>query len=553
MNGSGANPFEMNLEPNPANYVPLQPTTFLPRTAEVYPDRIAVIHGDKRITYRELQNRSRQLADVLRQRGIGKGDVVALMAANTPEGLECHFGVPMVGAVLNPLNTRLDAKIIAFILDHGEAKILITDTEFSPVIKEALTLVKNKPLVIDIDDPVFAAMGGADAGGGESLGEMDYEAFIAPGDPEYDWPGVEDEWQAIMLSYTSGTTGDPKGVVSHARGAFLNAMGNGAVWAMPKHPVYLWTLPMFHAAGWCFPWTITLMAGTHVCLRRVEAGAIFKSIADNRVTHMCGAPIVLSTLINASNEERTAFDHTVNVFTAGAAPPPAVLRGAEAMGFDVTHVYGLTEVFGPSAVNAWHEEWDDLEPDEKARIKARQGVGYPTLDYGLMVADGETLEPVVRDGVAMGEIFMRGNTVMSGYLKNPAATEAAFAGGWFHTGDLAVWHPDGYVEIKDRSKDIIISGGENISSVEVEAAIYDHPDVIEAAVVALPHEKWGETPRAYVGLREGSETSEQDIIGWCRDRLAHFKCPTSVVFMELPKTSTGKIQKFKLREIATAN
>ena len=548
MTEAGANPFEQNLDPNPANHVPLQPTTFLPRTAEVYPDRIAVVHGEKTVTYREFQNRCRKLASVLGERGIGKGDVVALMATNTPEALECHYGVPMAGAVLNPLNTRLDAKVIAFILDHGEARVLITDTEFSAVIEEALTQVKNKPLVIDIDDPVLAAMGGD----GERLGETDYEAFIAPGDPDYAWPGVEDEWQAIMLSYTSGTTGDPKGVVSHARGAYLNAMGNHAVWAIPRFPVYLWTLPMFHASGWCFPYTVTLMAGTHVCLRRVEAGAIFKSIADNTVTHMCGAPIVLSTLINASNEERTAFDHTVSVFTAGAAPPPAVLRGIEALGFDVTHVYGLTEVFGPSVVNAWHPEWDDLPAEEKARVKARQGVGYPTLDYGLMVADGESLEPVPRDGETMGEIFMRGNTVMSGYLKNPSATEKAFAGGWFHTGDLAVWHPDGYVEIKDRSKDIIISGGENISSVEVEAAIYDHPDVVEAAVVALPHEKWGETPRAYVGLRQGAETGEQDIIAWCRDRLAHFKCPTSVVFMELPKTSTGKIQKFKLRDMATS-
>jgi 3-(methylthio)propionyl---CoA ligase len=530
-------PYETGLGKNPANYVPLSPIGFLRRSAQVYPNRIAVIHGKRRYTWRDAQQRCRRLASALAKRGIGHGDTVALMAPNVPEAFEAHFGVPMAGAVLNALNIRLDADTIAFILKHGEAKVLITDTEFAPVIGRALAQLDNKPLVIDIADP--------EGPGGERLGNLDYEAFLAEGDP-FAGPTPDDEWEAIALNYTSGTTGNPKGVVYHHRGAYLNALGNILVWGMPQHPVYLWTLPMFHCNGWCFPWTVTALAGTHVCLRRVEAGAIYDAIERDGVTHLCGAPVVMNMLLNARNEK---LPRTVNMMTAGAAPPAAVIGGMEGLGFKITHVYGLTETYGPATVCAWHDEWDALPEDDRARLKARQGVAYPVLD-GLTVADPATLQPVAADGETMGEILFRGNIVMKGYLKNPKASEEAFAGGWFHSGDLAVMHPDGYVEIKDRSKDIIISGGENISTIEVEDVLYRHPAVLEAAVVARPDEQWGETPCAFVTLKQGAAAEAAEIIAFCRERMAHFKAPRHVVFGALPKTSTGKIQKFVLRERA---
>ena len=536
------NPYTADLDRNPANHMPLTPLSFIERAAAVHPDRLAVVHGTQRYTWAETYARCRRLASALRRRGIAKNDTVAMMAANTPQLLEAHFGVPMLGAVLNALNTRLDAKTIAFILDHGEAKALITDREFSPIVGPALKQLGKKLLVIDIDDPLGAP--------GEALGEIDYESFLGSGDPDFAWSYPEDEWDAIALNYTSGTTGNPKGVVLHHRGAYLNAIGNLMAWSMPRHPVYLWTLPMFHCNGWCFPWTIAALSGTNVCLRRVEAAAIFTAIAQEKVTHLCGAPIVVNLLLNASDEQRRDFGgRTIAMMTAGSAPPAAVLQGIEAMGFAMTHVYGLTEVYGPVTVCEWHRNWDALGDEERASLKARQGVRYPVLE-GLMVADPQTLEPVPRDGQTMGEIFMRGNVVMKGYLKNPKASHEAFAGGWFHTGDLAVAHPDGYVEIKDRSKDIIISGGENISTIEVEGVLYRHPDVLEAAVVARPDQRWGETPCAFVTLKPGHNTTAEQIIAYCRDHLAHFKAPKTIVFGALPKTSTGKVQKFQLRDQA---
>jgi fatty-acyl-CoA synthase len=532
------NPYETDLDKNPANYVPLSPIGFLRRAAAVYPQRISVIHGERRYTWRQSLERCRRLASALTRHGVGRGDTVALMAPNVPEAFEAHFGVPMTGAVLNALNIRLDPDTIAFILGHGGAKVLLTDTEFSPVIAGALARLEHKPLVIDIADPLGP--------GGERLGQMDYEALLAGGDPDFAELTPADEWDAIALNYTSGTTGNPKGVVYHHRGAYLNALGNILVWGMRTHPVYLWTLPMFHCNGWCFPWTVTALAGTHVCLRRVEAGAIFDALERYGVTHLCGAPVVMNMLVNAG---RAPLPGPVEMMTAGAAPPAAVIGAIEALGFRITHVYGLTEVYGPAVVCAWHDKWDTLSADERARLKARQGVRYPVLE-GLMVADPGTLTPTPRDGATLGEIFMRGNIVMKGYLKNPGATEEAFAGGWFHTGDLAVMHPDGYVEIKDRSKDIIISGGENISTIEVEDVLYRHPAVLEAAVVARPDPTWGETPCAFVTLREGANADAADIIAFCRERLARFKVPRHVVFGPLPKTSTGKIQKFVLRERA---
>jgi len=524
--------------------VPLSPLGFLERAASVFPKRLSVVHGKARFTWAETYARCRRLASALKKRGIGKGDTVAIMAPNVPAMVEAHFGVPMTGAALNALNYRLDAATIAFILEHGEAKALITDTEFSAVIKEALRLLGRKLLVIDIADPLGP--------GGERLGECDYEAFIAEGDPNAAWDYPADEWQAIALGYTSGTTGNPKGVVTHHRGAYLNALGNILVWSLPSKPTYLWTLPLFHCNGWCFPWTLAALAGTNVCLRRVEAKAIFDAIADEGVTHLCGAPIVMGLLLNAKPEQkRDLGGRRIKMMTAASAPPAAVLEGMETLGFDITHVYGLTEVYGPAVVCAWHEAWNKLPIEEQARIKARQGVRYPVLE-GLMVADAKTLEPVPADGKTIGEVFMRGNIVMKGYLKNRQATDEAFAGGWFHTGDLGVCHEDGYIELKDRSKDIIISGGENVSTIEVEGVLYRHPSVLEAAVVARPDEKWGETPCAFVTLKEGRNATPDEIIAFCKQNMASFKIPRTVVFGPLPKTSTGKIQKYVLRDKAKA-
>ena len=539
MTQDSANPYETGLDKNAANYVPLSPIGFLLRSAAVYPNRTSVIHGNQRYTWRETLERCRRLASALARRGIGRGDTVAVMAPNVPAIFEAHFGVPMAGAVLNALNIRLDADTIAFILQHGEAKALITDGEFAPVIAQALAQLDKKPLVIDIADPL-----GPD---GERLGELDYEALLAEGDPNFAELMPTDEWDAITLNYTSGTTGNPKGVVYHHRGAYLNALGNILVWSLPQHPVYLWTLAMFHCNGWCFPWTVTALAGTHVCLRRVEAGAIDEAIERDGVTHLCGAPVVMSMVLNARGGR--PLPRPVDWMTAGSAPPAAVIGGMEGLGFRIIHVYGLTEVYGPAVVCAWHDEWDGLPDDDRARLKARQGVAYPVLE-GLTVADPATLQPVPGDGATMGEILMRGNIVMKGYLKNPNATEEAFIGGWFHSGDLAVMHPDGYVEIKDRSKDIIISGGENISTIEVEDVLYRHPAVLEAAVVAKPDPRWGETPCAFVTLKDGVQAEASDIIAFCRERLAHFKAPRHIVFGPLPKTATGKIQKFVLRERA---
>jgi fatty-acyl-CoA synthase len=533
------NPYEIGFDKNAANYVPLSPIGFLVRSAAVYPNRLAVVHGERRYSWREALERCRRLASALSARGIGCGDTVALMAPNIPEAFEAHFGVPMAGAVLNALNIRLDAETIAFILRHGEAKVLITDTEFAPVIGQALAQLEEKPLVIDITD--------ASGPGGARLGEVEYEAFLATGDPNFPELTPEDEWEAIALNYTSGTTGNPKGVVYHHRGAYLNALGNVLVWGMRQHPVYLWTLPMFHCNGWCFPWTITAMAGTHVCLRRVEAAVIYEAIARQGVTHLCGAPVVMNVLLNfnpgAGPGLKRSLDRRIEMMTAG------VIEGMEALGFHITHVYGLTEVYGPAVVCAWHDEWDALPAAERARLKARQGVTYPVLE-DLTVADPATLAPVAPDGATMGEVLMRGNIVMKGYLKNPRATEEAFAGGWFHSGDLGVMHPDGYIELKDRSKDIIISGGENISTIEVEDVLYRHPTVLEAAVVARPDPMWGETPCAFVTLKPEANATADEIMAFCREHLARFKVPRAVVFGPLPKTSTGKIQKFALRERA---
>ena len=512
------------------------------RAAGVYPKRRSVVHGDASWTWAETAERCRRFASALRKRGIGLGDTVAIMAPNIPPAFEAAFGVPMAGAVLNALNTRLDADTIAFTLEHGEAKLLITDTEFAPIVKKALANLKRKIAVVDIVDALAPA-------GGERLGATDYESFLREGDPDFRWTPPADEWQAIALNYTSGTTGNPKGVVYHHRGAYLNALGNILVWGLKRHPVYLWTLPMFHCNGWCFPWTITALAGTHVCQRRVDARSIFDAIANHGVTHLCGAPIVLGFLINATEAERKPLPGPVEIMTAAAPPPPAVLEAIERQGFHVTHVYGLTEVYGPAVVCDWKDEWSALPAAEQAALKSRQGVRYHVLD-GLMVAHPETLEPVPRDAQTMGEVMMRGNIVMKGYLKNPQATQEAFAGGWFHTGDLGVWHPDGYIDLKDRSKDIIISGGENISTIEVEQALYRHPAVLEAAVVARPDEKWGESPCAFVTLKPGAKATAEEIIEFCRANMAHFKAPRTVVFGPLPKTSTGKVQKYVLRESA---
>jgi len=529
------------LDKNQANHAALTPLTFIERAAYVYPDRPSVIHGPEIYTWVETYARCRQLASALRARGIGKNDTVAVMLPNTPPMYEAHFGVPMAGAVLNALNTRLDAETIAFMLRHGEAKVLITDREYAPTIEAALALLETRPLVIDVDDP--------QAPEGKLLGEMTYEAFLAEGDPAFDWQPPADEWDAIGLNYTSGTTGDPKGVVYHHRGAYLNAISNILNWGMPHHAVYLWTLPMFHCNGWCFPWTIAERAGVSVCLRRVEAKAAWDAIREHGVTHMCGAPIVYATLINAPAELRAGIKGRIAGQVAGAAPPASIIEGAEQAGIELTHVYGLTEVYGPASVCSKHEAWASLPIDRRAERNGRQGVRTPLQD-AMTVLDPETMQPVPWDGETMGEIMFRGNITMKGYLKNPNATDKAFEGGWFHTGDLAVMYPDGYAKIRDRSKDIIISGGENISSIEVEEALYRHPAVLSAAVVAQPDEKWGETPCAFVELKPGATVTADALRAFCREHLAGYKVPRTYVFQELPKTSTGKIQKFALREIA---
>ena len=536
--------YDLNLSRNEANFAPISPLGFIERTAEVYPGRLAIVHGDRRQTWGETYVRCRQLASALTRAGIGKNDTVAVMLPNTPPMVEAHFGVPMAGAVLNALNTRLDPQAIAFMLDHGEAKVVIVDPEFAGTLRKALALRQSKTplLVIDAEDALFTGLT-------ERIGSTTYDAFVASGDAQFAWNLPADEWDAIALNYTSGTTGNPKGVVYHHRGAATNAISNILEWDLPKHAVYLWTLPMFHCNGWCFPWTIAARAGVNVCLRRVEAQAIFDAIRIHGVTHYCGAPIVHGLLVNAPAAMKEGVPAGVKAMVAGAAPPASMIEGMEAMGFDLTHVYGLTEVYGPATVCAKHAAWDTLDIGERARLNARQGVRYH-LQRDVRVLDPETLQPVPQDGETMGEIMFKGNITMKGYLKNPTATEEAFAGGWFHSGDLAVQYPDGYFKIKDRSKDIIISGGENISSIEVEDVLYRHPDVLVAAVVAKPDARWGETPCAFVELKAGATTTPEDIVAHCRKHLAGFKVPRAVVFGELPKTSTGKIQKFELRKQA---
>jgi fatty-acyl-CoA synthase len=535
--------FDQDLPRNAANFAAMTPLTFLERTAEVYPRALAVVHGELRRSWGDVYRRCRQLASALARHGIARGDTVAVMLPNTPPMVEAHFGIPMAGAVLNALNTRLDAPTLAFMLDHGEARVLIVDPEFAPVMRQAIALRKSALplLVIDAEDAVF--------GPGQSIGSLSYEAFLAGGDPQFAWAPPADEWDAIALNYTSGTTGNPKGVVYHHRGAATNAISNILEWDMPKHAVYLWTLPMFHCNGWCFPWTLAARAGVNVCLRKVEAQAIFDAMRTHRVTHYCGAPIVHGLLVNAPAAMKTGLPPGVKGMVAGAAPPAAMIEGMETLGFDLTHVYGLTEVYGPATVCAKHGEWDDLDIGERARLNARQGVRYH-LERDVRVLDPQTMQPVPQDGQTMGEIMFKGNIAMKGYLKNPQATQDAFAGGWFHSGDLAVMDADGYMKIKDRSKDIIISGGENISSIEVEDVLYRHPAVMVAAVVARPDPRWGETPCAFVELKAGAQLTAEEVIAHCREHLAPFKIPRSVVFGELPKTSTGKIQKYELRKQA---
>ncbi len=538
-------PYQQGLDKNSANFVALSPLSYIERTAHVYPERLAVIYGERRQTWATTYTRCRQLASALQARGVGIGDTVAVMLPNLPAMLEVHFAVPMSGAVLNTLNTRLDAEAIAFMLQHGEATVLLTDREFASVVEKALALLGDKrPFVIEVEDDL--------APPGKALGDTDYESFIAQGDPQFAWQLPADEWDAIALNYTSGTTGNPKGVVTHHRGAYLNAANNVLSWQLPHHAVYLWTLPMFHCNGWCFPWTMALVAGTSVCLRRVDPAVIFPLIREHAITHLCGAPIVYSMLVHAPAALREGIEHIVQGLIAGAAPPAAVIEGCESIGIRITHVYGLTEVYGPAAVCAQQDAWTELPAEERARLNARQGVAYP-LQQAMAVLDPETLVPVPADGVTMGEIFFRGNIVMKGYLKNPVATTEAFAGGWFHTGDLAVLHPDGYAQIKDRSKDVIISGGENISSIEVEDVLHRHPAVMLAAVVAQLDEKWGEVPCAFIELKPDAQATEEDIIAFCRTHLARFKVPKRVVFGPLPKTSTGKIQKFVLRAQTTVS
>lgn len=537
-----ANPYNTGLDRNPANYQPLTPLTFLERAASVFPDQTAIVHGALRRNYAEFYSRSRQLASALAQKGIGRGDTVSALLANTPAMLECHYGVPMSGGVLHSINTRLDAATVAFQLDHAMSRIVIVDREFMPLMQEALAIASVRPFVIQYDDPEFT-------GAKIPVEAADYDAFLSDGDPEFAWLMPEDEWEAISINYTSGTTGDPKGVVSHHRGAYLLAQGNALTTSMQKHAVYLWTLPMFHCNGWCFPWTMSAIIGTHVCLRQVRAEPIWNALADEGVTHLCGAPIVMSLMISAPDSVKRNLDSTVQFFTAAAPPPEKLLAEMKTAGFDVTHLYGLTETYGPAVVNDWNREWSDLPPARQAALKSRQGVRYLALEQ-LDVLDPDLMTPVPRDGKTIGEVMFRGNVVMKGYFRNPKATQEAFEGGWFHSGDLGVMHPDGYIQLKDRSKDIIISGGENISSIEVEEVLYRHPAVAVTAVVAMPHEKWGETPCAFVELSAGHQADADTLRGWCRDQLAPFKVPGRFVFMPIPRTSTGKIQKFALREQA---
>ena len=543
MTASRQSPYEIGLQKNAANYAPLSPLTFIERSAYIYPDRLAVVHGARRYTWSQSYERSRRLASALKQLGVGKGDTVATVLNNTPEMFECHFGVPACGAVLNTINTRLDAEAVAFILNHAEAKVLLTDREFARMVQKAIALA-NRPdmIVIDVDDPEYT-------GPGERVGSLEYEAVLASGTPDFVFEQPADEWDAISLNYTSGTTGDPKGVVYHYRGAYLNALSNIVSWGMPPHSVYLWTLPMFHCNGWCFAWTMAANAGVNVCLRRVDPRLIFDAIREHGVTHYCGAPIVHSMLANAPESWREGINHKVSGLIAAAPPPAAVIESMARIGFDITHVYGLTETYGPAAVCAKHEGWKDLPLAEQVVLNGRQGVRYHALE-GITVMDPGTMETVPWDGETMGEIMFRGNLVMKGYLKNEKTTAESFRGGWYHSGDLAVIQPDGYIKIKDRSKDVIISGGENISSIEVEDALYRHPAVMAAAVVALPDDKWGEVPCAFVELREGNEVSVDTLVAHCREHLASFKVPKRIIFGELPKTSTGKIQKFVLREKA---
>jgi fatty-acyl-CoA synthase len=536
--------YNNDLEQNPANHQPLSPLPFLERAASVFPDHVAIIYGEVRISYAEFYARCRRFASVLAGHGIGRGDTVSVMLANTPTMLEAHYAVPMCGAVLHSMNTRLDATNIAFQLDHGESKVLITDTGFSTTIEEALTLAKVKPWVIDYEDLVVPQPG-------KRLGGEDYDALVDSGDANYEWMMPLDEWDAIALNYTSGTTGDPKGVVYHHRGACLISQGNAITANIPKHPVYLWTLPMFHCNGWCFPWTLSALTGTHVCLREVRADAIWAALDDHNVTHLCGAPVVMSTILAADPADKRTLASSIDFFTAAAPPPESVLSAMGQAGFNVTHLYGLTEVYGPAVVNDWHAEWSDLPAAEQASLKARQGVRYHALE-GLDVLDPDTMQPVPRDGETLGEVMFRGNVVMKGYLKNPRANNEAFAGGWFHSGDLGVVDTDGYIQLKDRSKDIIISGGENISSIEIEEVLHKHAEVVSAAVVAMPHAKWGETPCAFVELADNAVLTADDLTGWCKQHLASFKVPKRFVFQAIVKTSTGKVQKFPLRQQASA-
>ncbi|MGO9475099.1 MAG: acyl-CoA synthetase [Rhodomicrobium sp.] len=536
--------YSQNLDKNPANYQPLTPLSFLARAAHVYPDHPAVVHGALSFTYAEFYARARRLGSALTKIGIGKGDTVSVMLPNVPAMLDAKFGVPMTGGVLHSMNTRLDAANIAFMIDHAETEVLITDTEFSGIISEALKLATRRPVIVDYADPVFTGLG-------SRLSDTDYEEFLETGDPEFAWKMPDDEWDAITLNYTSGTTGNPKGAVYHHRGAYLLAIGNTLAASIAKHPRYLWTLPMFHCDGWCFPWTIPVVAGTQICLRYVRADLVWNALAGHDITHLCGAPIVMSTLLNAPAEVKRKLDRSVEFITAGAPPPEAVLAEMREAGFNVTHVYGLTEVYGPAVVNEWKQEWDALDAAAQAQKKARQGVRYVPLE-DLNVIDPAAMIPIPADGETLGEVMFRGNVVMKGYLKNAAATAEAFTGGWFHSGDLGVMHPDGYIQLKDRSKDIIISGGENISSIELEDVLYKHPAVQAASVVAKPDIKWGETPCAFIELKPGQTVTAEDIVAFCRQHVAHYKAPRFVVFAELPKTSTGKVQKYILREKAKA-